>query len=107
MQRIINPYSFKRKRKPLLLVHGLLASSTDWLLNSDGFIDATGRWHENFHGKRIAYRVLDGKRVKVGSPLGFVLSQFGYDVWLGNVRGTTYSMNHTYYNSYKGKMIFD
>jgi hypothetical protein len=41
--------------------------------------------------------------VPIGGTLGFVLSQFGYDVWLANCRGTTYSKNHTFLNHKTGK----
>ncbi|XP_011265903.2 lipase 3 [Camponotus floridanus] len=54
-----------QNRRVVLIMHGLLGCSMDWVI--------TGR------NRSIAY----------------LLSDDGYDVWLGNSRGTTNSKNHT------------
>lgn len=58
---------YDKKLPPVLMMHGLLASSADWVL------------------------------LGPGNALAYLLSDSGYDVWLGNARGNRYSRKHSKY----------
>jgi len=51
--------------RPVMLQHGLLASASTWIMNYPE------------------------------KALGYILTDLGYDVWLGNFRGSNYSIAHT------------
>lgn len=79
LYRIINPFFKGNKTKPVMLQHGIISSGRDWIVNSPG-----GNVREMFTENDTI----------VGNNLGFELGKRGYDVWLANSRGNTYSRKH-------------
>ena len=97
MQRIVNPY-VNDTIKSVLILHGLFTNDKIWLINGIGEIYPNGSYIEN-DGKDIANcsAILHGSTSVRALP--FLLSACGYDVWLGNHRGTSYSRGHIHLNT--------
>lgn len=84
LHRIINPFIPRSisNQKPILCIHGLMDTSASFVMNSAG----------GFASPLITPPSYNNQS-NTGNNLGFVLSNHGYDVWLGNPRGSLYNHN--------------
>ena len=95
LNRIVNPYYRNRtKPSPVLFWHGIASNSLIWLINNVGHLDKHGVYSE-MNGKLINDCVN-----RFTSNLPFSLSACGYDVWLGNVRGTRFAFKNIKYSRF-------
>ena len=88
LHRIRHPNARQRRRRPVVLQHGVLCTSREFVINSPG-----GNVNESLS--------------MVGNNIGFELAKRGYDVWLPNSRGNTYSRNHTSLDPERDKKFWD
>ena len=100
MFRIVNPNLKGQTKRSVILQHGLTGNSDNYMFNTPGHLNSDGVYVEE-SGIETDCSAIDPK--KVGNTIAFVLAACGYDVWLGNQRGTRYSTGHVKYHSQKGQ----
>lgn len=115
VHRIVNPLVVAgSKLKPVILQHGLMSSSVDWVINSvdvrpskwprsanestEGATDAADNTIEGHQRRQLA----DDSQEHPNS-LGFYLANEGYDVYLANSRGNIYGQRHVNMSSWLPK----
>lgn len=109
IQRIINPLVEAGARpllKPVILQHGLMTSSADWVLKSTGV--RPGIWPKRATGEyEIEVNFTNNEQLhdsqELPNSLGFYLANEGHDVFLANSRGNTYGQRHTSLSAWDSK----
>lgn len=125
IQRIVNPNvdeAYRKKLKPVILQHGLMSSSVDWVINSVHVRPA--KWPRAAAAADAAASDEDegadasdgansieahqmgqvvGDTQEQPNSLGFYLANEGYDVFLANSRGNIYGQRHISMSSWMPK----
>lgn len=95
--RLRNPYFASSGLKPILIEHGLGANSTQWMINST--VGRAADWTSS--------QCTDSGECKFDDSLAFSLSNYGYDVWLGNMRGSVNCLEHSTLNAFRDAKYWD
>lgn len=86
--RVVNPLMRSRPlKRPVIFNHGLIESSTIWLINSRDVSPA-----DNYHVILNEQLPITNHSSFINGPM--MLSNHGYDVWLMSMRGTDWSQRH-------------
>lgn len=127
IQRIVNPLikpDYRSKMKPVILQHGLMSSSVDWVINSfkvrpapfpinDNENEdnedslpvnsvAASRSEETEEEDEEEQNQMDDSQ-DCPNSLGFFLANKGYDVFLANSRGNIYGQKHVNISAWSPK----